>query len=287
MKKKFPKLIIVFVLALVSLLFSACADVNYTTGKNIEGDIVEQVIATLDTNSLNMTSSQIYNRKTQITNTANSTLENLKRSYLNKINQEILKAESDQNNELKRKYEDLLDDVYFSEPSWQGDIFVVSAKFKSESSYLIFYNLTEKNFSTIQTKPGWLYDKIYYKGNLGYYTNYGLYSSLVNQISPLFPGFNTDDTRLAYSYLTQSRRYHSNADQITHTKDGYLHSWDIEESLDKEIYFYLKIANRQNWYILALTIGLISTAILSVLALIILIIKKIRKRRLIYRILDK
>lgn len=277
------KLMIVYLLMAISIFFAGCSDINYTSGKDIDGNIVEQVSATIDESLFAGTDLLI--RKTQINNIATDTINNKLNDFYNKINFLIAEAHVLEETETEQKYRQILKEVTISEPIWDGNTFFVNASFQSESAYLIFYGLTERNFKEKSTTKHWLYNTIHYKGNLGYYQNYGLYNTLKTNIQTVFPEFTSEDTTLTYSYLTQSKRYHSNADKKQHTQDGYLHTWEVTD-INQEIEFRLNIANRQNWYILAILIGLSCTLILSIIALIIVIVKRHKNKRLIFRIIN-
>ena len=283
MKRKLMLLVTSFVLIIVSIFFVGCSKVNYTSGKDINDNIVEQVSAKIDES--NFIGTDLLIRKSQISNIAKNTLQTKLNDYNSKVNSMIVEAHLQGETEKEIKYKQLLKEITVSEPEWDGNTFYVNASFQSESAYLIFYGLSERNFKEKYTTEQWLYNTIHYKGSLGYYQNYGLYNTLKRDIQFVFPEFTSEDTTLTYSYLTQSRRYHSNADTKVHTQDGYLHTWKVD-NINQEIEFTLKIANRQNWYILAILIGFSFTLILSIVALILVIIKRHKNKRLIYRILQ-
>lgn len=284
MKRKPLTFMITFMLIAVSIVFAGCSDVNYLSGKDVDGNIVEQVSASIDESLF--TSDELFIKKSQILHIANDTINEKLNDYNNKLNLLIVEAHAMGETETELKYRQLLKEVTISKPTWDGNTFYVNASFQSESAYLIFYGLTERNFKEKYTTEKWLYNTIHFKGSLGYYQNYGLYNSLKTDLQPVFPEFSSDDATLTYSYLTQSRRYHSNADTKIHTQDGYLHTWKVDD-INQEIEFTLKIANRQNWYILAILIGLTFTLILSIIALIVVLIKHRKNKRLIYRLVQQ
>lgn len=252
---------------------------DYLYGKDFDGKIVEQVVISVDEGTYSPQQKQDIKWATR--NIINQRLI----TYKANVNSMILSAI---NSEHKALLQQMLDGVEFSSPEWDEDTgeFFVYATFFNETSYIWFYNVVEKNFKQTSTTEKWLYYTIHYTGNTDYIKNVGLYNLLSTSelLTSIFPEI--ENSQLTYSYLTQSRRYHSNADSVTHTTDGYLHTWNATGE-NKEIEFHLNIANRQNWYILAILIGLSFTLILGIVALIIVITKHSKRKRLIYRMINK
>lgn len=257
-------------LIFVSIVFCGCSKVNYINYTDEDGVYTEILEITLDESKFE----NIDNAKQDILDAVDSTLLSKHSSYTLKINSKLNELRYDQNKqELYKKYQDLLDDVSWSiEDFDENNYFYIKLKFESTSSYLFFYDIKEKNFSQKEVHKGLFYDKIYFKGNLGYYVQHSLYSTLNQSIylKEYFDKFSEKDVDLTYSYLAGSSRYKSNADTVTYAEDGlYSHSWKVNtDNMDKEIYFTLRLANRWVWYVLAISISLIVCVILITISLI-------------------
>ncbi len=286
MKRKIFISILICVLAIASIfscgyqaILAIDDKTDYLYGKDFDGQIVEQVVVSIDNNTYSP------QQKQDIKWTARNIINQKLIAYKANVNSMILSARS---NEHRALLQQMLDGVEFSSPDWDEETgeFFVNVTFLNETAYLWFYNVLEKNFKQTTTTEKWLYYTIHYTGNIDYMKNVGLFNllSTSESLTSIFPEI--ANSQLSYSYLTQSGRYHSNADSITRTTDGYVHTWNAT-SENKEIEFHLNIAHRQNWYILAIIIGLSCALILGVVALIIVIIKHNKRKRLIYRMINR
>lgn len=273
MKKTFTKIIVCFTLILVSFIFVGCCNVSYTnfTEDGIYNEVLEVTLNEQTLKDEGYNDLEITRFKGDMLSLANNTLNDKYSSYENKIQNNINKYKHDpEKKDLLDAYTELLTAVKITPPKWENNVFSAKIEFASKSAYLIFYDLTEKNFSKEEIEKGLFYNTRYYKGSLGYAVNYGLYSTLSHNLSHYFSKFTPEDTSLSYTYLAPSSRYHSNADQITYYDDGYYaHTWKVDtNNLDKEIYFYLRLANRWIWYLTAILISLVVVVILIVIAII-------------------
>lgn len=281
MKKSLRIFILLNMLIFVSTIFSGCAEINYSTIKTKDGGIVEKVTALIDEQSLIDANYNVNIKKLEIEQIATSAMQELVNDYNQKIQQQIHIYTVQQDQEMIASFTDLLDDVTALKPYWENTVFNCQINFDSVSAYCLFYDLTETNFSTQTTRSNWWSTKITYSGNLGYAINSGLYSILKTKLNLTFLNFSDQDTNLSYSYLARSKRYHSNSDYVLATTDGYLHTWKIDSSnIDKEIYFYLNIANRGHWFLISIILSLIITTIILFISIIILFIKKTKNIKL-------
>lgn len=270
MKKTILSSVLCFVLILVSIVFCGCSQVNYINYTDENGVYTEVLEITIEE-----TKFQNPNKaKQDISDQVNSTLLSVHSSYTMNINSKINEFKFDpEKQELYEKYNDLLDDVSWDIHNFdENNYFFVKLMFQSTTSYLMFYDITEKNFSEKEEVKGLFYNTVYYKGNLGYYLQHSLYSTL--RFSPYlesyFKTFSEEDVNLTYTYLVGSSRYHSNADDTYYAGDGlYAHSWNVDiNTIDKEIHFSLRLANRYIWYLLSIGISLIVCFVLIIVSLI-------------------
>jgi len=268
---------ICLLLICVSFIFVGCANVNYTTIKYSNGEIVETVNCVLNEQLLIDKGYNVELKKNSIATTAYLALQDKYSEYIAKINQKREQAIINQEHDKLSLYEQLLESVNVYQPAWTKDVLVCKIHFKSATAYYLFYDLKQPNFQQAETKKNLFTNKIYYRGNLGYSINHGLYSTIANKLDLQFMKFSAEDVNLTYSYLAPARRYHSNANYIQSTSDGYLHTWVVGENLDEEIYFYLIIANRHAWYLLAIAISLLVCFILLLVGIIKIYISKNKK----------
>jgi len=89
---------------------------------------------------------------------------------------------------------------------------------------------------------------------------------------------NSETNELLYTYKTDLRRQHSDADYITKQDGYYYHTWVVDpNNLDEPIMLYYNIANSENWIIVSLLATLGLTIVLSGVGLGIYFIKKRNK----------
>lgn len=284
MKRKIFISILICALASFSIFSCGCGVVlavnsssNYLYGKNFDGQIVEQIVVPVE-------ATYSPQEKQNIKWTARDIINQRLTTYKANIQSQLSLPFSA---EYKDALSQMMNAVQISWPEWDEDTdeFFVQIVFENETSYLWFYNVVEKNFKQTSTTKQWLYYTIHYTGSSNYIKSVGLYGLLSDSISlaTIFPEIL--DSQLTYSYLTQSGRYHSNADTTKHATDGYVHTWNVTDE-DRVIEFSLNIAKRQNWYILAIIIGLSCTLVLGIVALVVVLIKHNKRKRLIYRIIS-
>lgn len=248
--------------------FCGCADINYATIKNEDGQITETVTAILDSEYFNQQNKPLPSKQ-EILYISRLSMKAKYDEYLSTCSAEIIKYEMEQDFETATLYRELAKAVTVYEPFFVENNYYAKIEFANTTAYCLFYNMTEQHFVQQETQTNFLTNKIYFKGNLSYSINNGLYSLLKNDLKNYFPKFNEDSATLSYSYMAPARRYHSNADYIKQTEQGYLHTWNVDKNnQDKEIYFYLVRANRNVLYLIAIIISLIVAIILSIIVLI-------------------
>lgn len=286
--KKILKLSVFVLLVITSILFTGCASVSYSTIKSDDGSITETVVAVFDDTELGTTNSDIILKKSEIQQKVDEAISNKYNDFGRRMTDMKNAYHDEGNREMEIYYANLLTQVKITRPFWSDDNLNCVLIFDTEDAYMHFYNIKEQNFSNIVETEKWLYTKVYFKGSSGYGLNNGLYATLYNELGDLFSSTTETGVNLSYSYLARSRRYHSNADLIEYTSDGYLHTWYISsENPNEEIYFYVNVANRSNFYLLSIIISLIICIILSIIAIIKIKINKKKNNRLILKIINK
>ena len=85
----------------------------------------------------------------------------------------------------------------------------------------------------------------------------------------------TSGTQLLYTYKTESRREHSDADYVVEQDGYYYHTWVVDsDNVEKQIMFYYNIANAEIFIVLGIAISIGVGASLIVISQL---IKKNRK----------
>lgn len=265
------KFITSFMLIFISIVFCGCGTINYVNYKDEDGNFHEVIEYYLDEEKFANYPS-ISKVKNEITTIANKTLIEKYQNYETLVNNLVISCQTNPDKQhLVDSYKELLTHVSFDTPHWEGNYFKCRLAFTSTSAYLIYYELTNTNFSLTKTKEGFLYNTTYFIGNPAYLTEKSLYANIKFNLSKTFTEFSAKDLSFSYTYLTTSKRYHSNANYVEYAGENYYaHVWNLNEgNINKEIYFYLKLANRSSWYIIAIIISILTTAIMLLVGLVI------------------
>lgn len=290
MKKRLLSIIVLTMLVTASLIFTGCADVNYSTIKTEDGGIIEQVTATLNEDELISAypDVDITMKKNEITALANNTLVDNLANYVAYL--QYLKKLATAQNWLDKVelYTKLMTQIKIAEPCWENNKFTCMINFESASAYNIYYR-SQLNFHMGTQTVKWMYTKHYFNCTAGDALHVGLYNDLSRVLTEdIFPGFSADDANITYSYLAPSHRYHSNANFVETTSDGYLHTWIVSTSApDQALYFYVIELNRSHFYLISIIISLIVCIILFTIAIIIVSIKRKKNKRLIEKLIKK
>ncbi len=172
-------------------------------------------------------------------------------------------------NDIKILQTQLLDDE---------QTFVAALWFKEQKIFNKFYNLSTKNSAELKQEKHFFYTKVFQTG----YTILSnpkleqIYYLVVSNVltNPLFEGVENHN-EIRYTMIADTKREHSNAD-IIEQKDGkFYHTW-IFTDIQQTITVYFIMANRANWILVCLGVGLLVCAVLCVVAVI--VVKK-RKRK--------
>ena len=103
-----------------------------------------------------------------------------------------------------------------------------------------------------------------------YTKHHALYESVKFQFNLDMPELvAVDDCSLLYTYSTESRREHSDADYIQKIGNEYYHTWLVEDPENETIMIYYNVANSGTWIIISIGIVLIVTLIMLIASLII------------------
>ena len=259
--KKIKKYLIAILLISVTIIFSACSTTRLMTVQNTDGSVDELVYVTLDKEEINFLGEDYNSIKITAENVARTTAMRLAVEY--NTNHVV----SLNNNQLTVQ---LIDVVWYEDNS-----FMVGLRFLNSAVYREFYGIDSSGEAKLEKVDYFLYNKYYQTGSTVYSLNKNLYTQIYQQMYEQFPNLTKADNKLLYTYATESRREHSDANYITYTAGKYYHTWEIDKSnLNQQITIYYILLNRANIIVLCLGISLIVCGVLFV------IVFKLNKKKL-------
>ena len=259
--KKF-NILILFIMSLfcVTFIFSACAQVRVMTITNTDNTIDEFVTVTLDQKAVNESGYDFEDVKLDIKTTSTTAAESMVEKLNKKINVDMLLA----NNDTKKILTEFYDGVSVVSSEWNSNVFAIGIRFKNIDVYKYYYNIQENTKTEMKTEEHFFYDKVYYYGSTMYVKHHDLYDSLNTYYSAKYPNLiNSESNELLYTYKTELRRQHSDADYITKQDGEYYHTWIVDkDNINKPIILYYNIANPESYIIIAIGVAVLSTATL-------------------------
>lgn len=254
-------------LILLCICLCGCANVNFVTYHNQDGSIHEYVNLVIDENELTKLGYNINNVKMEIKTNSHYEANSLIDLYHNKITHEY-QSQRLTNDEYTLYY----NGISLIEQDWNNGEYLIGLSFNNSAIYKKYYELL--NGISFNTQPKVVeklfYTKTYYYGT----TNYGDYS-IFNRIynyyaNTTFSSISPQKANLTYSYSVDTRRFHSDADQINMDSNGnYIHTWNVSPNEPaRKICFYTISANRSMWLISCIGIGLLASIILCLIGII-------------------
>lgn len=252
----------------LSFCLCGCAEVNFVTYHNSDGTIHEYVHLMIDEYTLRQHDYQPNQTKIEIRTHAHAEASQLLEEYQNKI---IIQYQ----NKLidATEYTSLFDGVKIIEQDWNENKYIIGFEYKTSTIYKKYYELMnnasfENNTKEIK-KP--FYTKTYYYGTANY-GDYSIFNRIYNYYTnSKFATISPQETNLTYSYTVSTKRFHSDADKVILDSNGnYIHTWNIDPNEPaRPICFYTISANRSMWILVCIAIGLLTTAVLGIVGLII------------------
>lgn len=148
-----------------------------------------------------------------------------------------------------------------------GEIFI-SAKFKTVDVYKYYYNINSSNKVERKIEKHFFYDKVYYYSNTSFLKHYELFNALKDYFSVKYPQFaDMGENELLYTYKTDSRREHSDADYVKRDGLDYYHTWVVDaDEVDRSIMFYYNIANSEVFILLGIVVALVCGGVMTIIA---------------------
>ena len=248
----------------VTICFSACAQVRVMTITNEDGTIDEFVSVSLNSEELNNYGYNLEELKYSIE--TNSVAEAQKMS--DKLNQKIfddlfLTFDAETISTLN-SYRNGIEVV---KSKWVDNNYNIAVRFKNIDVYKYYYNITDDVKVEMKTEEHFFYDKVYYYASTMYVKHHDLYTLVNNFYSAQYPELiESENNELLYTYKTDLRRQHSDADYVTKQNGEYYHTWIVDkDNINKPIMLYYNVANPENYII----VGLCATGVLSIILILV------------------
>ena len=266
------KILMICLLVVVTISFCACSSVRTMTVTNTDGTIDELVYISLDTQAIidaGYDNLDIESMQTDITTTAMREASNIVDNFKQSID-DLLAFNFTMDFKTRTDLLNIRDGLEVVTSSWQDNTYVIGLRFSDINVYRYYYNITEEAEVQPTNEEHFLYTKVIYSG-LNMYVNYSdLYLRLNQEFSAKYPEFIENENELLYTYVTESRREHSDADFVTRLDGNYYHTWIVDgNNLGEEITLYYNIANRGNCILLCIGISILVCGVLLIIGLIV------------------
>ena len=267
------KILMICLLVVVTISFCACSSVRTMTVTNADGTIDELVYISLDTQAIidaGYDNLDIESMQTDITTTAMREASNIVDNFKQSID-DLLAFNFTMDFKTRTDLLNIRDGLEVVTSSWQDNTYVIGLRFSDINVYRYYYNITEEAEVQPTNEEHFLYTKVIYSG-LNMYVNYSdLYLKLNQEFSAKYPEFiDSSSNELLYTYVTDLRREHSDADYVTYMDGKYYHTWIVDgNNLGEEITLYYNIANRGNCILLCIGISILVCGALLIIGLIV------------------
>lgn len=266
------KILMICLLVVVTISFCACSSVRTMTVTNADGTIDELVYISLDTQAIidaGYDNLDIESMQTDITTTAMREASNIVDNFKQSID-DLLAFNFTMDFKTRTDLLNIRDGLEVVTSSWQDNTYVIGLRFSDINVYRYYYNITEEAEVQPTNEEHFLYTKVIYSG-LNMYVNYSdLYLKLNQEFSAKYPEFIENENELLYTYVTESRREHSDADFVTRLDGNYYHTWIVDgNNLAEPITLYYNIANRGNCILLCIGISIVVCGMLLIIGVIV------------------
>lgn len=269
-KRKYFRLIILLMLIVSTFCLTACSSVNATTQINDDGTIDEYVVVNIDDNDLinqGYSTSQILALKTDVQNIGAQASNRLCSEFNSRVQTDILLATTqDEIDELKTYLNGIV-----AIKGNSGEALAFGIKFKNVSVYRYYYNISTNQSPKYKTEKHFLYTKVYYYGLTMYADYTALYNAIKTDLANDYPDIVANNqATLSYTYETDMRREHSDADYIECKNGKYYHTWMVDSNdFEKPVMIYYNIANSGNCILICIGLTIVLCGVLLMIALII------------------
>lgn len=271
MKKAVKNICLILVMLFVVITFSACGSMESQIIFNADGTIDEIVYFDLKTEDVFNAGYNVNEVKLWIYQEAQSEVDKIISAYNEQLLNDIYSSDVTRKNELN----ELKNGITKLSQNWQNNTLSIGIRFASSKVYKYYYDIGENNSEADEIKNGFFYNEYYYNSGTEYTKHRALFNHFSNKFNEQFPNLLKESDEMTFTYITTSKRLHSNADYIESYAGYYYHTWSInEDNIDDGVVLYYRVANPQNWIFLGL--GL-TASLLIILGFIALIINKNKK----------
>ena len=272
-KKSIKSMFLILMLLITALTFSACAQVRVMTITNDDDTIDELVSVTLITDDIENAGYSVEDLKKDIEDNSKTQAQYMVDKLNSQISLDLILVHDEESIKILNGYKDGIDVI---KSNWENNTYTVGIRFKNIDVYKYYYNIKDNVKTETYTKEHFFYDKVYYYASTMYVKHHDLYDQVKRYYSSQYPGLiDSESNELLYTYKTNLRRQHSDADYITKQDGEYYHTWVVDpEKIDEPIILYYNVANPENWIIVSICVTLGVTVILSFIGVIINITKK-------------
>lgn len=273
-KKSIKSLFVILMLMVVALTFSACAQVRVMTITNADDTIDELVTVTIIPEEVLNAGYNVSELKLDIETKSKAQAQTMRENLNQKIFQDLIKVGN--NEETIKILNGFKNGIDVIKSDWNNNTYAIGIRFKNIDVYKYYYNISDNVETETYTEEHFFYDKVYYYASTMYVKHHDLYNKVNTYYSAQYPELiNSESNELLYTYKTDLRRQHSDADYITKQNGEYYHTWVVDpQNLDKPIMLYYNIANAENWILISICITLGITVVLGAVAVAINISKK-------------
>ena len=267
-KKLFKSIIFISLLFFIIINFSACSQVRVMTINNEDGTIDELVSVTLDENAILNSGYNIANLKIEIENISKNKANEISQNLNSKIANDLFLVHDRESIEILNSFKNGITAVA---SQWKENTYVIGIRFKNVDVYKYYYNIKEETKTKTYIEEHFFYNKIYYYANNMYVKHNALYSSMNTYFSTHYSGLVDSETnQLMYTYVSDLRRQHSDADFVTKQDGKYYHTWIVsKDNLDEPIMLYYNVANPEASIMVSVAITFVVTLILFAVGFVI------------------
>lgn len=252
-KKIFKPIILISLLFFIIINFSACSQVKVMTVTNEDGTIDELVSITLDVEAVVNAGYNVADLKIEIESISKNKANEIAQNLNTKINRDLFLVQDKESIDTLNGFKDGITAVA---SQWKENTYVVGIRFENVDVYKYYYNIKEETKTKTYIEEHFFYDKVYYYASNMYVKHNALYSSMNNYFSAHYNGLIDSETnQLTYTYISDLRRQHSDADFVTKQNGKYYHTWVVDkDNLEDPIMLYYNVANPEASIIVSVAI---------------------------------
>ena len=272
-KNSIKYLFIALMLIISALSFSACSQVRVMTITNEDGSIDEVVGVSLNIEDIVSSDYDINEIKNDIMINSQAQAQEMKDELDAKIFRDLIIVRDEESVEILNSYKNGISVI---KSDWSDNYYAIGIRFKNIDVYRYYYEIKDNVNIEMKTEKHFFYNKVDYHATTMSVKHHNLYNKITEYYSLKYPDLiESENNQLLYTYKTELRRQHSDADYITKQDGEYYHTWVVDpENVDEPIMLYYNVANPENWIIISICITLGLTVVLAIVGVIINLTKK-------------